>query len=150
MSSFHLCKQKDSMQCGIACPSMICSYYNKEYSAVSYTHLFSICCPFIRYPCLKKPENTPLYRLSPYSANAVSYTHLDVYKRQKSYCDKSKSDILVSIAIKSAERVAAMLSAIFNVFPPYVKNVAMCFLSWLHFIELSICFEVCRRVVRRP
>ena len=23
-------------------------------------------------------------------------------------------------------------------------------LSWLHFIELSICFEVCRRVVRRP
>ena len=35
----------------------------------------------------------------------------------KSYCDKSKSDILVSIAIKSAERVAAMLSAIFNVFP---------------------------------
>jgi ABC-type bacteriocin/lantibiotic exporter with double-glycine peptidase domain len=32
MSSFHLCKQKDSMQCGIACPSMICSYYNKEYS----------------------------------------------------------------------------------------------------------------------
>ena len=27
---------------------------------------------------------------------------------------------------------------------------AMCFLSWLHFIELSICFEVCRRVVRRP
>ena len=34
--------------------------------------------------------------------------------------------------------------------PSYVKNVAMCFLSWLHFIELSICFEVCRRVVRRP
>nr|WP_317193396.1 cysteine peptidase family C39 domain-containing protein [Phocaeicola massiliensis] len=32
MSSFHLCKQKDSMQCGIACLSMICSYYNKEYS----------------------------------------------------------------------------------------------------------------------
>lgn len=32
MSNFHLCKQKDSMQCGIACLSMICSYYNKEYS----------------------------------------------------------------------------------------------------------------------
>lgn len=32
MSRFHLCKQKDSMQCGIACLSMICSYYNKEYS----------------------------------------------------------------------------------------------------------------------
>ena len=28
--------------------------------------------------------------------------------------------------------------------------LASCFLSWLHFIELSICFEVCRRVVRRP
>ncbi len=32
MSSFYLCKQKDSMQCGIACLSMICSHYKKGYS----------------------------------------------------------------------------------------------------------------------
>ena len=32
MSSFHLCRQKDSMQCGIACLSMICHYYKKNYS----------------------------------------------------------------------------------------------------------------------
>ena len=32
MSSFHLCRQKDSMQCGIACLSMICHHYKKNYS----------------------------------------------------------------------------------------------------------------------
>ena len=32
MSSFHLCRQKDSMQCGIACLSMICHHYKKSYS----------------------------------------------------------------------------------------------------------------------
>ncbi len=32
MSGFHLCRQKDSMQCGVACLSMICTHYKKEYS----------------------------------------------------------------------------------------------------------------------
>ena len=43
---------------------------NKEYEikGASRTRL-TLICPLTRYPCLKKPENTPLYRLSPYSAN---------------------------------------------------------------------------------
>jgi len=32
MSRFHVCFQKDAMQCGIACLQMICVHYGKKYS----------------------------------------------------------------------------------------------------------------------
>lgn len=32
MKKFHLCRQHDAMQCGIACLAMICRYYGKTYS----------------------------------------------------------------------------------------------------------------------
>ncbi|WP_288326682.1 cysteine peptidase family C39 domain-containing protein, partial [uncultured Prevotella sp.] len=32
MSSFRAYKQKDSMQCGIACIQMVCCYFGRKYS----------------------------------------------------------------------------------------------------------------------
>ncbi len=41
MSAFPFYKQRDSMQCGVACLLMICEYYGKKYS---YEYISRICC----------------------------------------------------------------------------------------------------------
>lgn len=37
MSRFHVCFQKDAMQCGIACLQMICVHYGKKYRRICKT-----------------------------------------------------------------------------------------------------------------
>lgn len=41
-TTLHIIRQKDSMQCGVACLGMICAYFGKRYSLA---HLSTKCCP---------------------------------------------------------------------------------------------------------
>ena len=61
----------------------------------------------------------PLINYICYSIHAVSYTHLDVYKRQKrncfyktNYCDRTQPSQVTTMTALNSERVALRLSLI--------------------------------------
>ena len=74
MKRFPFIKQKDSMQCGVACLASICEYYGKKYSTQYISKLCS-CTPtfwdteeetlvIATHGIVKKTQKTPLKEIA--------------------------------------------------------------------------------------